>query len=132
MLKTKKGDTGIYNTVIFIVIILMLFVSIWYFNYKASNGSLVLEKTYAKKLVFLIDNSKPHSEILVDFKDCYELAEENGIRENLVEINNVGNEVIVKLSSQGRYIEKFVSDYNIEVVEFPEAKQIKLIILKGI
>ena len=115
-MKKKKGQMVVSN-VIFIVLNLLFLSILTLFIYKQGNGAIVLEQSYAKNIALLIDSAKPITEMKLNMKDAFELAEKNGIsREEIVTINE--NLITVKLTENSGYDYSFFN--NVDVTVYPD------------
>ena len=78
------------------------------------SGAVLLEQSYAKNIALLIDSAQPVTDLKLNMRDAFALAEKNGINpEDIVKIDE--NVVIVKLSSQGGYKYSFFNDVDVSV-----------------
>jgi len=112
---SKKADTVVLETTIFIVLNIVFFVVLLIFAYSSGKGAYVYEQTYAKQIALLIDNSKPDMTISLDMEKGIELARENKKQEDkIVIIDKEENKITVSLSGKGGYSFQYFSDYSIE------------------
>ena len=87
------------------------------FLFRQGNGAIVLEQSYAKNIALLIDSAKPVTEIVLNMKEGFVLAEKNGFhREDVVKIN--GNIITIRLSEKGGYEYSFFN--NADVTAYPD------------
>jgi len=126
----KKGETLLY-TVILLVVVLVFFFPLMAFAYKSSTGSLVYEEAYAKKISLILDKARPGTEILIDFREGFEIAKDNDFNGKLLRIDTKDNRVIVSLSNQGGYSSNYITNYAIEKKEFPDKNKIRIIVKDG-
>jgi hypothetical protein len=97
------------------------------FLFRQGNGAIVLEQSYAKNIVLLIDSAKPIMEMKINMEDAMDLAEKNGIgRNEIVKIN--ANVVTVKLTEKGGYKYSFFND--VDVTVYPDVSPEKNYIIK--
>lgn len=97
------------------------------FLFRQGSGAIVLEQSYAKNIALLIDSSRPVTEMKLNMKEGFNLAEANGINaEDIVKIN--GNIVTVKLSGQGGYDYSFFN--NVDVTVYPDIYPEKNYVIK--
>jgi len=110
----KKRGTILVENVIFIVLnLVFLSILILFINMQGS-GAVLLEQSYAKNIALLIDSAQPVTDLKLNMRDAFALAEKNGINpEDIVKIDE--NVVIVKLSSQGGYKYSFFNDVDVSV-----------------
>lgn len=124
----KRGSTLLLSTIIFLVLNLLIFTTVFLFVRNIGNGSLVYEQGYAKTIALAIDKARPGMEINLSFSKGVEIAEKNKISEegmkNLVRVDNQKNKVLVSLSSRSMYSMEFFTDYYIET----EIKKDRLIL----
>lgn len=113
MIKNKKGETGVLETTIFIILNVVFMALLLIFVYNSKNGAIVYEDIYAKQIALIIDNAEPGMVIGINAKNLLEKAEKNGIsKEKTVSVK--GNEVVVSLSENGGSSFSFFSDYDVE------------------
>jgi len=116
IIKNKKGDAPIIETVIFITLNVAFFVLFLVFIFRSAAGAVVYEQAYAKQIALLLDGAKPGMAIVVNFEPGIRIADKN--KQNLdeaVKINNETNSVIVSLlPGKGGVSYQFFSDYNIQ------------------
>jgi hypothetical protein len=125
-MKNKRGTILVEN-VIFIILNVLFLTILILFLYRQGNGAVVLEQSYAKNIALLIDSAKPVTEMKLNMKDAFNIAEKNGInREDIVKIND--NIVTVKLSDKGGYEYSFFN--NVDVTTYPDISPNKNYIIK--
>lgn len=100
----KRGMGLLLSTIIFIVLNLVFFASLFLFIGVKSTGVSLHEQVYAKQIALLIDGAKPGTSIEVDIYKLYEIAKKNEYQpaKSLVEINSQEKEVKVKLTERGK------------------------------
>jgi len=126
-IKAKKGDEILLENVIFLILNLAFFSFVIWFLLRQGSGAIILEQSYAKNIVLLIDSAKPTTEITLNMEDAFDLAEENGIdRKDIVKIT--GNLVSVKLSKNGGYAYSFFNEA--DVTAYPDVYSEKNYIIK--
>tara|TARA_Y100000310_G_scaffold138173_1_gene137066 strand:- start:1854 stop:2336 length:483 start_codon:yes stop_codon:yes gene_type:complete len=105
LLKDKKGMEILHGAIIFIILNIVFFASLFIFVGVKSTGSGTYEQIYAKQIALLIDQAKPGTEIDIDISRLYTIADKNKYypsgTKGLVEIRPEKNEVNVKLTYQG-------------------------------
>ncbi|MDD5012157.1 MAG: hypothetical protein PHQ66_00715 [Candidatus Nanoarchaeia archaeon] len=125
-MKSKKGTILIEN-IIFIILNILFISILMLFLFRQGSGAIVLEQSYAKNIALLIDSSRPVTEMKLNMKEGFNLAEANGINaEDIVKIN--GNIVTVKLSGQGGYDYSFFN--NVDVTVYPDIYPEKNYVIK--
>ena len=119
----KKGDTLVFEIVIFIVLNLIFFVALFTFVWQSSKGALVYEQVYAKQIALLIDEAKSNTLIQVDLSDGARIAKSNKIDPNgIVSIDQNQKRVKVSLTGTGGYSFQYFNDYPLEVTIVQEGK----------
>jgi hypothetical protein len=115
------------ETIIFVVLNVIYFASLFYFVVSASSGALVMDKFYAKQIALLIDDSKPGTILTLNIDKAYEIAKDNEINlENAFFVE--GNYFVVKLSSSRGYKFQFFNDVDIERSFVIEENNVDLIL----
>ncbi len=115
MIRSKRGEELTTPIIMILLLDIVVFVILLIFVSKASSGALIYEGVYAKEIAFLIDGSRPGTDISMDFSKAIEIAKKNGVKEeglkNLVEIDEENN--LVKVSLRGDAGKEFYyfSDY---------------------
>lgn len=113
---SKRADTPLYETIIFLVLNLVFVVVLLIFVWSSGGKAFVYEQIYAKQVALLIDNAKPGMTIFLDVTKIVEVANEK-IKtvdlDKIVVINQEENKVIVDLSGQGGHSFQYFSDYDI-------------------
>ena len=117
-LYNKKGDTVVFETVIFIVLNIIFFAALMFFVWKSASGAGVYEQTYAKQIALMIDGAKPEMTLYLDMSDGITIAQKKASKENIkniVIIDQKNNRVIVDLSGKGKgYSFQYFSGYEIK------------------
>lgn len=110
---SKRGDSTLAETVIFIILNLIFFIALLIFVYRSGTGALVYEQAYAKEIALFLDNAKPDTDLSINIQDGMKIAEKAGQKiENSVRIQD--NKVIVSLTGKGGYSYQYFSDYSVE------------------
>jgi hypothetical protein len=113
----KKRGTILVENIIFIILNLIFLAVLVLFLVKQGSGAIVLEQTYSKQIVVLVDSAKPVMLMKIDMEKGKDLAKKNGIDFNdVVKID--GNIVTVRLSEKGGYTYSFFND--VDVGHYPE------------
>lgn len=98
----RKGEFGelLFSNVSYLVLLIIFFVGILYFVMQQQEGAGVWEDYYAKEIVKMIDFSNAGDNICLDVHRATEIAQKNNVKSfsEIFGIDNVGNEVCVKLS----------------------------------
>ena len=112
----KRGEVLVEN-IIFIVLNLLFLTILMLFLLRQGDGAIVLEQSYAKNIVLLIDSAKPVMEIQLNMEKAKEVAKKNNVNfEDIVKIED--NLIIVKLSEKGGYSYSFFND--VEATAYPK------------
>ena len=68
----KKAEGLLFPTVIFIIVNVVFFSSVFIFVYNSSTGETLYREAYVKETALFIDYAKPGTEILLDFSEMIE------------------------------------------------------------
>lgn len=111
----EDSESPIIGEVIFILLNLMFFITLFVFVLHTTSSVYVYEQAYAKEIALAIDNSKQNTEIYLDAKTLSDIAKANNIDlAKVVEIDNKEHKVIVKASDKGGYSYYFFTDADIK------------------
>ncbi len=138
LLHNKKAEQGVgddilFPRVIFAIIAILFFTGLFFFVFRASSGALNYEKVYTKQIILLIEKAKPDSEIFIDFKQGFEIAnKQNKNLDDLVIVNNENKEIFVSLTNKGGYVMNYFTDYNIKIEAISELNKLKIIVSKNV
>ena len=117
-MKNKRGVLLVEN-IIFLILNILFISILLLFLFRQGSGAIVLEQSYAKNIALLIDSSKPVTEMILNMKEGFILAEKNGLqREDIVKIDSNRNIVTVRLSDKGGYEYSFFND--VDVTAYPD------------
>lgn len=138
LLLNKRGqsDDIVLTEIIFIVIVVMFFLSILVFVQKTATSATFYEEVYAKKIGLLIDGSQPGMQHKLDITKAWEVAQKNKIsQEDFLNkaflIDQEKNEVFVKLSDKGGFKFNFFSENEIASnININEEKAFLIIVIK--
>ena len=112
MLFNKSGAESLMSLIIFLVLTVMFFMSLFIFVSRASNSHVFQEQIYSKKLALLIDEASPGMEIRLNVSDLKPALEN---MENPNEALTIGNGVVnVKLGRGNGYSFNYFSDYSLD------------------
>lgn len=114
----KKGEedtSGLAETLVFILLILVVFSGVYFFVNKVSQGDIFYEKTYSKSIVLSLERARPGMNLYFDFNKIYSIMEKNDFQGTPLKIG--GGKVLVKTSASSHYEQEFFSDYQIKVEE---------------
>lgn len=113
----KRGGIGdiLLDNVIYLVLLGIFIASITPFVLGQMNGGDVWADYYAKEIAKVIDFSKPGDKICLDVHKASEIAKNNNIRSfsEIFKIDNVKNEICVKLSSGRATCFDFFNDVDV-------------------
>lgn len=102
----KRGEAGgqIYETVTYLILLVIFFVGMLYFVLQQQSGAGIWEQYYAKELVKIIDFSKPGDALILDVQRGSEIAKKNGVLSfsTMFVFDNAAHEVCVKLNTGGK------------------------------
>ena len=111
----EDSESPIIGEVIFILLNLMFFITLFIFVQHTTSSVYVYEQAYAKEIALAIDNSKQNTEIYLDAQILLDAAKENNIDlTKIVKIDNEKHKVIVQASSNGGYSYYFFTDADIK------------------
>jgi hypothetical protein len=111
-MKNKKAELTTM-TVIFFILNLVFFVSMFVFVQKADDNALVYEQAYSKQIALLIDNAEPGSVILLDVKELVDISNKKDSKE-IFKVDNNENKVSVSLTGTG-YSYQYFTDSEVEL-----------------
>ncbi len=125
----KKAENMLYSVVIYFLLLILFTVFLFLFLNRVGSQATVIEQIYAKQIALGIDKTKSGSVIKLDITNLYEIAEKNRVNGNIIDIDNNGNEVRVKLVNGKGYKHYFFS--NLDVVwNLEEEDEIKYLVLE--
>ncbi len=128
--KSKRGEEVLTPIIIFIVLNLIFFASVFALLNKSSKGALIYEQAYSKQIAMLIDSAEGPLPITfkVNFLDGFRIIKDSNLnRDNAVRIDKENNLVIVDLGrSKGGYGTKFFSNYDISV--YPQDNEFYIVL----
>lgn len=100
----KKGEAGLLETIVFLILNLVFFSVMGYFVYNSGSQTFIFEQAYAKQLALIIDNSKPEMVVMMNLDEIMPIAIEKNVPLNQIfSIDDKNNLVIVRLNSNGGY-----------------------------
>jgi len=112
----REGESDILKDVIIYLILLVIFVvgMIVYLN-QQQEGAGVWEEYYVKEIVKVIDFSKAGDEYFLDVHRATEIAKKNivGSFSEIFSVDNVNNEICVKLSRGRRTCFNYFNDVDV-------------------
>ena len=116
----RKGDEGadfIWDNFIYIIALVILIGGTFLLINHYQNGAAIWEDYYAKEIVRIIDLGCPGDEITLDVHKATEIAKKNRVNfDNIFILDNVKNEVCVKLSPGKITCYYFFNDVNVEEI----------------
>ncbi len=114
-MKNKKAETGILETIIFIILNLVFCAAILIFVHNASSQSFIYEQAYAKQIALIIDNARADSIIMIDISELKKISDKNQKPvEDVFSVDKNNNKVKVNLNKKGGYSYNYFSNYNVE------------------
>jgi hypothetical protein len=106
----KRGEVGLLETIVFVILNLIFFLVMIAFAYNAGSQTFVYEQAYAKQIVLLIDNAKPDMAIMMDVSEIIPIAlKKNKNIEEVFFVDEKTNEIKVSLNPIGGYSYKYFS-----------------------
>ncbi|MCL5018225.1 MAG: hypothetical protein M1416_00450 [Candidatus Pacearchaeota archaeon] len=115
----NRSGVLLVENIIFLILNILFISILMLFLFRQGSGAIVLEQSYAKNIALLIDSSKPVTEMILNMKEGFVLAEKNGLqREDIVKIDSDRNIVTVRLSEKGGYEYSFFND--VDVTAYPD------------
>jgi hypothetical protein len=109
----KRGMNLIYGTVIFIVLNVIFFGSLFLFVQRAGDNVILVEQKYAKQISLIVDGAKPGMTVRMDVDEFDEFIDKHGLLERETVVFQEG-EVTVKLGRGDGYSMLLVSDLDVE------------------
>ncbi|MEM4330874.1 MAG: hypothetical protein QW273_02605 [Candidatus Pacearchaeota archaeon] len=115
----KKGEDLIRSVIVFIVLNLIFFTSLFLFVKKTVSLESFYEEVYAKKIGLILDRAEKGMVISIDVSPLIEIAKKNKmsleeIKSNMITIDEENSEVIVKLRKESGFKYKFFSKINLD------------------
>lgn len=112
----KRGESGLIETVIFLILNVIFFLIMGYFAYNSGTQSFIYEQAYAKQIALLIDNSRPDMVIMVNIDELIPVAlEKNKDINQVFIVDEKTNEIKVNLNQKGGYSYKYFSDVSVKL-----------------
>jgi hypothetical protein len=109
-IQNKNGSEILIGNVVYIVIVILFFATMFGFVIKQSSNVHSYEEINAKKIALVIDSLNQGSEAVIDVQDALKVNQ--GISEP-ISIN--GNSVVVKLSQRTSYSYSFFNANKVEL-----------------
>jgi hypothetical protein len=121
----KRGDTVIYETVIFVVLNVAFFAVMLLFIWRAASDSVVYEQAYSKEVALMISNAKPGLTYFFDMRVPIAMVKDNKwmksslsdkeILNKLITIKSEDNLVIATFTTNGGHSFRYFTDYDVKV-----------------
>ena len=108
----KKGEedtSGLAETLIFILLILVVFSGVYVFVGKVSQGDIFYEKVYTKSIVLSLERARPGMNLYLDFRKIYEILEKNDYNGKVLDI--LDGKVKIQTSASSYYEQEFFFFY---------------------
>ena len=114
-MKRKRGGTNLLlPEIMFILLNLIFFSIIIAFVYISSTGALLYNQAHAKQIALVLDNANPNTMVVIDFENALKIAKKNKVDfSSVVEVNTIGNYVVVRLGGKGGYKQVYFSDFSV-------------------
>jgi hypothetical protein len=114
----KRGEELIVQNIIFVLLNLVLFLTLFIFILNSADEKYVAEQVYSKNIAMIIDMAKPEQKIFIDMSELFWLVEkeiDRGSikREDIIKIDSSQKYVFVALGHQTSYAYRYFSDYSI-------------------
>lgn len=111
----KRGEAGLLETIIFLILNIIFFLTLGYFAYNSGTQSFIYEQAYAKQLALLIDNAKPDMVIMINLDELIPIAlKKNKNINEVFYVDEKINEVRVNLNPSGGYRYRYFSDNSVK------------------
>ena len=109
----KKAVNILMENLVFILLVLVFTTALFFGITRAGSSSILYEQMYAKQIVLIIDKAKPGTELELDTFEMQRLARKNNFDGNILSINNIENEVNVRLVNGKGYSYKYFSNVDV-------------------
>jgi hypothetical protein len=110
----KKADNILIENVIFLIVIVLFFVSMFTFVLRTGSQVTIKEQIYAKQIALIIDKVKVGTNISLDISELYAMAEKNRFTGEIINISDENNKVKVNLVSGKGYEFEFFNNAEIK------------------
>lgn len=115
LFKDRSASSILFSPLIFIILNLLFIGVLLVFVFNSASGAVIYEEAYAKEIVLIIDSAKPNMEILLDIKEPLKIAKKNQKIGESISLDNVNNEIKVSLAERGGYVQKYFTDYLVDM-----------------
>ena len=110
----KKAEL-LHDEVIFIILVIVFYSILLLFVSRAGTGASFVEQNYAKKISYLIDQTKPGTYIELEVNEIFATADKKQInRQETIKIDPEKRTVTIKASQGTGYSHSFFSGNNIK------------------
>jgi hypothetical protein len=109
----KKASEVVISALVYIIIAVIVIFLIISFISRIGKGAPVYEELYSKQTALVIDKALVGTNITMDISKLYEISKKNNFNGEMIEINNTGHFVLVRLTSGKGHSYKFFSNYDI-------------------
>lgn len=112
----KKADASLLETIIFLILNIIFFLTMGYFAYNSGTQSFIYEQAYAKQLALLVDNARPDMVVMVNIDELIPIAlKKNKDINQVFSVDENTNEIKVNLNPKGGYSYKYFSDNSVKL-----------------
>jgi len=96
----KKGESVIWDNVIYILLAVGFFAVMWVYLWSQANSASLWEDYYSKELSKIINLANPGDKITIDAQEAVEIAKSNELPSfsKIFTFDNINQKVCVKLS----------------------------------
>ncbi len=110
----KKGGSLVWQTVIYLIILVVFFSGVLLFVNQQKNGAGVAEDFYSKQIAGMIDSATSGAVIEMDVHKITEIALKNEVSfSNIFSFDNKNKEISVKLDSGRKTVYSWLDDVNV-------------------
>ncbi len=125
LIPRNRSGVILVENIIFLILNILFISILLLFLFRQGSGAIVLEQSYAKNIALLIDSARPVTEMELNMKEGFVLAEKNGIeRKDIVTVNE--NIITVKLSDKGGYEYSFFNNVDVTLYPYENSYIIKI------
>lgn len=127
-MKTNKRGVGpTASTIVFLVITIVFFASMFFFVSRAGSGADLIEKVHSKQIALVIDSLRPGTEVRFDLAELYEAAEKNNYKGLPVIVNTNNNEVTVNVAGGEGNKQKFFTKLEAGSVSLNQEEEVLIV-----
>jgi len=122
MINDKFGKV-LASTAIFLILNALFFGMMFYFVYSATNGSVMLEKTYSRQIALIADSMKQDTEVILNVAPLYEAREKTGYKGEIFDVNYDNSTITIKLTSEGGNSYQFFTQLDYGDISWDDSKK---------